>query len=338
MDQTEKLFVLSSAALVVAAGVLSLRKKRIQQKRKRRCWVRSWLANSNFEKGNMNLIHEFEEPTMYLNYVRMNETTFEKLLKLIQKDIEKKDTNMRQSISARHQLIVTLRFLVTGNTYRSLMYNFRISESTISLFIPKVSRAIYKNLQKEYIKCPNTTSEWLNVANDFNQLWNFPNGIAAMDGKHVTFRAPSTAGSMFYNYKGQHSIVLLALVDAHYNFLYVDVGTNGRISDGGVFRKSTLCEAITDNKINIPKNSALPGRNKEVPFVIVADAAFPLATNILKPYPFRNMLSRARRVVENAFGILANRFRVLLTIIHLNPDKVQDITLTCCALHNFLSK
>ena len=82
------------------------------------------------------------------------------------------------------------------------------------------------------------------------------------------------------------------------------------------------------------------------PFVLVADDAFPLKDYILKPYSQRGLtqerrifnyrLSRARRVVENAFGILANRFRIFMTPISLNPDKVELIVLTCCILHNFL--
>lgn len=168
-----------------------------------------------------------------------------------------------------------------------------------------------------------------------------------MDGKHIVFRAPLHAGSTYYNYKGTNSIVLLALVDAHYNFLYVDAGTNGRISDGGVFRSSQLYLSFENNRLKFPEEAPLPGRSKSVPYVIVADSAFPLLQNVLKPYPFRDMthdqrifnyrLSRARRVVENAFGILSNRFRILLTTIGLDADKVQDIVLACCTLHNFLS-
>lgn len=56
-----------------------------------------------------------------------------------------------------------------------------------------------------------------------------------MDGKHILFKVPRNAGSSFYNYKKQNSIMLLTLVDADYKFIYVDVGTNGRVSDGGVF-------------------------------------------------------------------------------------------------------
>lgn len=78
----------------------------------------------------------------------------------------------------------------------------------------------------------------------------------------------------------------------------------------------------------------------------MADDAFRLLPYIIKPYKdctndtkkkiFNYRLSRARRVVENAFGILANRFRVLLTTIRLPVEKVELITETLCILHNFL--
>lgn len=78
----------------------------------------------------------------------------------------------------------------------------------------------------------------------------------------------------------------------------------------------------------------------------VADDAFPLKEYLLKPYSqtgltkekriFNYRLSRARRIVENAFRILANRFRVFMAPISLAPDKVETITMACCTLHNFL--
>lgn len=169
-----------------------------------------------------------------------------------------------------------------------------------------------------------------------------------MDGKHINIKAPVKQGSAYYNYKKQHSIVLLGLVDAKYNFTYINVGMNGRLSDGGVFWESDLSRALERNTLNIPEDRPLPGRTKAVPHVIVADAAFSLSTHILKPYPFRKLtqeqrifnyrLSRARRVVENTFGILANRFRLLLSTIPLSPDKATIITQACCVLHNFLHK
>lgn len=307
-----------------------------------------------------------EEPEQFKQFLRMSEESFTKLLDRIQPQIEKSNTKFRDAISARNKLIVTLRFLATGETYRSLMYAFRIAESTISLFIPEVCATIYEALKDDYLKVkfcihilvsnylnmllllqtPTTAAEWLNIAQEFEKTWNIPNVIGALDGKHIVFRPSKSDGSIYYNYKNTHSIVLLALVDANYNFTYIDVGVNGRVSDGGVYRQSSLAKAIAQNSINIPEDRSLPGRNKLVPHVILADAAFPLSEHILKPYPFRDMsdeqrifnyrLSRGRRVVENAFGILANRFRIFLTTINLRVEKVQGITLACCVLHNFL--
>ena len=65
-----------------------------------------------------------------------------------------------------------------------------------------------------------------------------------MDGKHIVIKQPKNSGSYYFNYKGTFSVVLLALVDANCKFMYVDVGCNGRISDGGVYGSSSLSKAI----------------------------------------------------------------------------------------------
>lgn len=159
-------------------------------------------------------------------------------------------------------------------------------------------------------------------------------------------KAPSNSGSLYFNYKGTNSIVLMALVGADYKFLYVDVGCNGRISDGGVFANCSLSTALENNTLNIPQPKPLHDQSNSVPFVIVADDAFPLKPYLLKPFPFRNQpgpnrifnfrLSRARRVVENAFGLLSVRFRVLRRPIELDPEKCTKIVLAICCLHNYL--
>lgn len=77
---------------------------------------------------------------------------------------------------------------------------------------------------------------------------NLPNVLRAMDGKQILFKASRNAE--------QNSSVLLALVDANYKFLYVDVGTNGRVSDRGVFRKSLLAKAIANNCLHFPEKTS----------------------------------------------------------------------------------
>lgn len=173
---------------------------------------------------------------------------------------------------------------------------------------------------------------------DYYSLWNFPNCCGAMDGKLVIIRCPGNSGSDYFDYKKNFSIHLFAVVDAKYNFIYIDVGTNGRANDASVFNKSTFNEALSSNLLNFPKEG-----------VIVADDAFPLRTDILKPYNtrgefgdkekiFNYRLSRARRVVENTFGILVSKFRIFERPIPLSVQKVEILVKTTCALHNWLKK
>lgn len=173
-----------------------------------------------------------------------------------------------------------------------------------------------------------------------------PNCIGALDGKHVVVKAPKNAGTQYFNYKKTHSIVLMALADGEYKFTFIDVGASGRCSDGGVFNNSSLANAFATNSLNIPPAKPLPGRAISIPYFIVADDAFALKPYVMKPISSRQLsmiekvynyrVSRARRIVENVFGIASARFRVLRKTIELQPDKVEKIVLAVCALHNFL--
>lgn len=141
----------------------------------------------------------------------------------------------------------------------------------------------------------------------------------------------------------------MGIVDANYNFLYADIGCQGRISDGGVFKNTTFYEKLTIDTLGIPDDTNLPGRPNKVPYVFVADDAFPLHEHIMKPYPgirengskeriFNYRLSRARRVVENTFGILSAVFRILRKPLLLEPSKATIVIQCCIYLHNFLRK
>lgn len=195
---------------------------------------------------------------------------------------------------------------------------------------------------------PRTSEEWSEISNKFGQKHQFYNCLGAIDGKHIAIRKPENTGSAYYNYKGFYSIVLLAVVDANKQFVMVDAGINGRISDGGVMFYSKFGELFEQNRLNLPEPNCLPNTNVRFPFVFVADEAFALHQNLLKPYTlklpltreqleYNRRVSRARVVVENAFGILASRFGVFQKAICLEPKKAATIVIASCYLHNFLS-
>lgn len=195
------------------------------------------------------------------------------------------------------------------------------------------------------MQTPSSEEEWMNVSRTFER-WNYPNCVGAVDGKHVVMVAPPNSGSIFYNYKHTHSIVLMAICDGDYKFIYIDAGVNGRVSDGGVFNKCSFATAMGNGALHFPAPQPLPGRDMNVPFVLVADDAFAFKPEMMKPYSGNNLsatqrvfnyrLSRARRCIENAFGVLSGRFRVLRSPIALDAAKTRKITLACCALHNYL--
>lgn len=189
-----------------------------------------------------------------------------------------------------------------------------------------------------FFQIPNTSEEWTSIARGFNDRWNFPRCCGALDGKHINIQKPAHSGSDFFNYKGYFSTVLLALVDSNYCFTYIDVGTQGRFNDASIFRNSILKTKLEDGSLNFPPWG-----------VILGDEAFPLKSYLMKPYSrrlsltteekiFNYRLSRARRIVENAFGIMTSKFRIYRTPIYVCPDKVDKIVKATCVIHNWLMK
>lgn len=315
--------------------------KRHRTKSKRKEWVNAmWLKRNTKGQFSQLIPDLLTNPNYSLqDYLRVDEVVFQMLINGIRGRLQKHCRN-RIPISPEEQLTVTLSFLASGLAYKRLAFYYRIHPSTISLFVPNVCRAIIDVFQPEFLATPSTPNEWIHLAKRFNERWQFPNCIGALDGKHVYIQAPSHTGSDFFNYKRCFSLILMAAVDADYRFVYVDIGMQGRISDAGVWQHCSLRQALESQQLGIP-----PVYNG-TPLVFVADEIFPLTVNIMKPFARRGLSqdqlifnyrqSRARRNVENAFGILAMRFRLLTHKILIQPQKACLAVYACCVLHNIL--
>ncbi|KAK3920483.1 Protein ALP1-like [Frankliniella fusca] len=264
---------------------------------------------------------------------------FEFLHNLLQVDLERQSTNMREALPSRLRLGLTLMYLVQWDSTQSPHDEFRVGKSSTHLIIGETCKAIWLRLQPIFLPVP-TGEDLKRMAEEFLERWQLPNCFGAVDGRHMRIKAPPLPGSQYFNYKGFFSIVLLAVVDAHYRFTFVDVGQYGSMSDGGVWSISELSQALENGELEVPPDRPLPGDPNNVPFpyFIVGDEAFPLKKYRMRPYPgrmqgnlpdvqriFNYRLSRARRVSENAFGILAIRWQVLNSSLVCSAEKAEDI-------------
>lgn len=141
---------------------------------------------------------------------------------------------------------------------------------------------------------------------------------------------------------------MLAICDADYIITFVDIGAYGRRSDGGTFRDSIIGHKFNNHEMNLPKSESLTIDGLPLPYVLVADEAFQLTEYLLRPYPGKNLsqertifnyrLSRARRTIENTFGILVSRWRILKRPIICTVEKCMKIVQAIVCLHNWLRK
>ncbi|XP_049515726.1 uncharacterized protein LOC119435259 [Dermacentor silvarum] len=170
------------------------------------------------------------------DYFRMPPRSFDTLLELLKPRIRRSDTNYRKAIPPEHRLVLAVRFLAAGEMLHS-SFNFLPGRFTACVIVAEVCQAIWDVLGPIYVTRPSTPGEWIKVAREFEDKWDMPHCLGAIDGKHVNVECPANSGSRDRNYKNAFSKSLLALSDANYSFLYVEIGHHGSESDGGIFSR-----------------------------------------------------------------------------------------------------
>ncbi|XP_059369556.1 uncharacterized protein LOC132107342 [Carassius carassius] len=330
---------------VVCALICSDKQKQI--KKKKRIWKRE--CPGRREQHGLSVLQrelEMTDENGFGMLLRMTAEEFEFLLQMVGPLITKQHTKMRRAISSRDRLSVTLRFLATGKTFSSLSALYRIGASTISKIVMETCGALYQLMKTDFLKTPSTETEWREIAQDFESKWRFPHCLGALGGKQIYIQPPVKSGCLDNNNKGRLYVTIMAAVDANHKFIYASLETQDKVSDAGLFAHSDLCKAMDQGLLNFPPPEPLPNSDITMPYMFVGDETHPLRPDFMKPYPNQEMdhsqgvlnyrLSRARRVAENAFSVLASRLRVFRNTIFLEPDKVEKITMASLCIHNFL--
>nr|XP_022910486.1 uncharacterized protein LOC111421545 isoform X2 [Onthophagus taurus] len=146
--------------------------------------------------GTRILIEELRlDSARFVNYFRMSSECFDKLLNKVGPHIVKIDTFREDVIGPSQRLALTLRFLASGDSMTSLYYSYRISLISTSNIIRETTRVIWDVLAPDvFVK--QIEEDWKKVAKGFEEKWNFPHCIGAIDGQHVVIQAPQNSGSL----------------------------------------------------------------------------------------------------------------------------------------------
>ncbi|XP_036336243.1 protein ALP1-like [Rhagoletis pomonella] len=324
-------------------NICRLQKQRQKSRRVRRWWVhpvnRDRNPNGYFKK--VFLKWKLHENKLFA-LTRMNRRTYDILLNIMHPFLKR----LKQQIGSKERLSITIMYLAHGTPFEIIASMHKLGKTTVRNIVLETCEMLWTELSPIYLSEP-TVAQYTDIAEDFFKLWNMPNCVGAIDGKHVAITCPKNSGSLYYNYKKFYSIVLMATCDAKYTFTSASIGSYGGQSDGGIFQQTDFGRALLSNSLPLPPSTPLCRETTEVfPHFFVGDAAFPLKENLMRPYPgsqlpryktvFNYRLSRARRVIENSFGILTARWRVLRKVIDCSPENCEKIVLACLVLHNFV--
>ena len=315
----------------------SLQLRRKFRKRKI-AWV---LERPQFWFEHMVLSHY--ENNIWREHFRISRQTFRFVCDLVRPHLARQDTNMRKAIPVEKRVAVALWRLATGNSYRSTGLVFGVGRCTAMNLKDEFCSALLMSAN-DFIKFPKGEAETKRAIQAFQEISCFPQVVGAIDGSHIPIIAPKIDPNDYYNRKQFHSIVLQGVADADGRFIHVSTGYAGRIHDARVLRMSSLVNEVEDRTILVSP-VIRTGTGEEIRPLLVADPAYKLTNWCMKPYPetraitpsqrnFNKALSRARVVIEQAFGKLKGRWRCLLVKLDESVDKIPLTIITCCILHN----
>ncbi|VVC38696.1 Harbinger transposase-derived nuclease domain [Cinara cedri] len=210
-------------------------------------------------------------------------------------------TSKQPGFDLSRQIWVTLNRIRTGHgRCNHMMFKWKLHNT--SSCVCENDKQTISHITTECRPVPATTDDRKNIEYGFRTRWNFPGCVGALDSKHI-----------------------------------INIGAKGKGSDECIFQNSTSCNALETNSLAIPKD-----------FVILADYALPLKKYLMESYSRCNMsqaeriynyrVSRGRRVVENAFGILLSKFRLFEKPISLKLETLDNVVIVCYAIHNWLKK
>ncbi|XP_044155215.1 protein ALP1-like [Bufo gargarizans] len=324
------------------------RLRRQEQARRRR--HRVWMQRIRRHRDNRQRFAVFctelrSDADKFYNYCHMSISAFDELLSRLRTSLILQNTVNGEYIGAEGRLIITLRFLATGEKFVSMHLQFHFRISTIASIVNTTCKVIWRDLQPVVMPTP-TQETWLEVAAGFETATSFPNCIGAVDAQHVRVLQPLDSRSRYLGHKKYFSVLVLAVADTKCKFVAIDVGSYDRTGDCRVLDASQIQQRILQDQTSLPPPRPFPGTTDPVPLVMVSDYVFAVTPPLLCPYPWHGLDNRRRmfncrlscacQYVESTFGIMAGRWQVFCSTMQLDVSTAESVIRACCVIHNYV--
>ena len=239
----------------------------------------------------------------------------------------------RPPVSMDKQLLLTLKYLGTQETYHVLAEKFNLSPSTCSDIVKRICIALCQ-VQGNIISWPSDAARSWKIQQDFHQLCGLYGIIGAIDGSHVEIKPPGEDEQSYYNRKKRHSVVLQGVCDGRGAFTDVYAGWPGSCHDTRVLRNSPLFQRATNNHhAMFVGNTFIIGDPAYAPTTWLAPTLKPTAQTTALKKKYSTVIAKARVVIENAFCHLKVRWR-RLKYIDADIENIPNLIVAACVLHN----
>ncbi|KAJ8669206.1 hypothetical protein QAD02_000465 [Eretmocerus hayati] len=329
---------------------LNLLKIQTMKKRLRRWWVRPHIAAHERDTyGGYNRVCRhlklYDHGMFYRNF-HMGPQNSDRLHELVGGRLQKQ-VGHRPAISSEVRLASVLYYLANGGSVNSVCLFFLNGRSTFYEFVAETCSALKDILSPIHVRCPSEPEHWLSIAQRYQTLCDHPYCAGSLDAMHVWIIRPPHGGSLFHNFEGFNSIVLMTLSDADRRITWYTLGDYGHLSDSSVYAVSSLKGKLDNNELVLPAARELPNSHVVVPIVTLTDEIFPLGPHTLKPYSRRTLTTREQKMynflhsrnrmpVECQYGNLQKKWEILQQPLGFDLSTTKNVIASIIALNNSL--
>ena len=256
----------------------------------------------------------------------------------------RQDTNYRKAITVEKRVGIGLFYYGHGPTMFTLSEKFGVGESTAHGIVKSFTEAVLLTYNTLITLPQDETLE--NVIKGFEAKRQFPNCFGAIDCSHFRITTPHIDSYKAYvDRSGHKSVVVQAVVDCNGRFIDVFSGFPGSVHDARIFSHSNIFEALHEGQVYQEPIAIVDGH--PIKPYLVGDAGYKLAPYLIVPYPGQNLPiekqnfnywhSSTRMIVEQAFGRLKGRFRLLNGVLFVKDPMDHAKIVGCgCILHNLM--